>query len=232
MIKAKLTIPSNNKVPLWVMLPASNPRIAARDAAIKFSEPNHGFPDIIPIAEGVKRVILTEKWQLYIYQINPNMELSRVSGLLGDAVAFTNKTGLGSEETPRRDYLKRENLNSTHYPKFDKVRTCSYACHTGEIIENQLKLTTLDGNIDPPDIKDINPLSHPHLFFHATIVWMDTNGKELKRSPFVNKRAKAPQWGYNFEVTIMPLVSCVPVYIDLDLVKRVDQYILPYYNYP
>lgn len=208
----------------------SNPREAATDAAQRLGENNHGFPDIIPLAEGVKRVELTQAWQLFIAAINPRMNKARVAGLLGDAVAFTNGTGFG--DTPRRNYLTGEDLNAQLLPTFDKVRTCGGACHTGVIVGDYLRLLTLDGNLQPPSIADANPLSHPHLFFHATIVYMSNNGVELSRVPFENKRAIAPEWGYGFEVTMMPLVSCVPILVPLENVQRVSAYSLPYYRHP
>ena len=224
------TAPPPSSIPLWRMKYANNPRDAATKAAQEQGQPNHGFPDIIPLADGVQRVQLTQAWQNYIAAINPRMEKRRVAGLLGDAVAFTNGTGFG--DTPRRNYLTNENLNAQALPLFDKVRTCGGACHTGVIEGDKLRLLTLDGNLPPPSIVDANPLSHPHLFFHATIVWMSNDGEELARKPFVNKNAPAPEWGYDFGVTLMPLVSCVPILRPLEEVEAVSVYTLPYLNYP
>lgn len=223
--------PPPSGVPLWRMKYPNNPRWAAAKAAREQGQNAHGFPDIIPLAEGVQRVELTQPWQLYIAAINPRMDKKSVAGMLGDAVAFTNKTGFGGA-TPRRNYLTGEDLNATALPQFDKVRTCGGACHTGTVEGGLLRLLTLDGNLPPPNIVDVNPLSHPHLFFHATIVWMSSNDEELARKPFPNKSAIAPEWGYTFEVTLMPLVSCVPIFRALSDVEAVSEYALPYLNYP
>lgn len=220
-----------SSVPLWRMKYPSNPRDAATSAAQQQDQPSHGFPDIIPLAEGVQRVQLTQAWQLYIAAINPRMDKRRVSGLLGDAVAFTNKTGFGGS-VPRRNYLIDEDLKANALPEFDKVRTCGGACHTGVIEGDMLRLLTLDGNLPPPNIAEVNPLSHPYLFFHATIVWMSSDGEELARKPFVNKSAPAPEWGYDFDVTLMPLVACVPIYRRMSDVEAVNEYTLPYLSYP
>lgn len=224
------SVPEPSGMPLYQFLPASNPRAAATRDAIAQGKPSVGYPDIIPLADGVQRVQLTKEWQLYIAAINPNMEKRHVAGLLGNAVAFCNGTGFGDE--PRQNWLTGEDLRSSLLPSFDKVRTCSYACHTGRIEGSELVLSILDGSAPPPSISQINPKSHPHLFFHATIVWMDSNGTELGRKPFVNKRAVAPEWGYNFEVTLMPLVSCVGIRVPLSRVQPVTGYQLPYYRYP
>lgn len=220
-------------IPLWRMKPSTNPRDAAADAARRLGQKKHGFPDILPIGQGEgKRVDLTREWQLYLMAINPQMTTRDVSALLNYQVAFTNGTGFGKPDTPYQNWiLNQDTKPSNPLPQFDKVRTCAYACHTGVIVGDQLKLTTLDGNNPPPKIADVNPKSHPHLFFHATIVWMDVNNNELARVPF-EQRAIATEWGYAFEVTMMPLVSCYDIYMPLDEVERVSAYSLPYYRYP
>jgi hypothetical protein len=220
-------------IPLWRMKPSTNPRDAAADAARRLGQKKHGFPDILPIGQGEgKRVDLTREWQLYLMAINPQMTARDVSAILNYQVAFTNGTGFGKPDTPYQNWiLNQDTKPSNPLPQFDKVRTCAYACHTGVIVGDQLKLTTLDGNNPPPKIADVNPKSHPHLFFHATIVWMDVNNNELARVPF-EQRAVAPEWGYAFEVTIMPLVSCYDIFMPLDEVERVSAYSLPYYKYP
>lgn len=232
-----LSLPPSS-VPLWRMKPSTNPRDAAADAARRLGQKKHGFPDILPIGQGEgKRVDLTREWQLYLMAINPQMTTRDVSALLNYQVAFTNGTGFGKPDTAYQNWVLNEDTNSKKpngdplLPQFDKVRTCAYACHTGVIVGDQLKLTTLDGNNPPPKIADVNPKSHPHLFFHATIVWMDVNNNELARVPF-EQRAVALAWGYAFEVTIMPLVSCYDIYMPLDEVERVSAYSLPYYKYP
>lgn len=232
-----LSLPPSS-VPLWRMKPSTNPRDAAADAARRLGQKKHGFPDILPIGQGEgKRVDLTREWQLYLMDINPQMTTRDVSALLNYQVAFTNGTGFGKPDTVYQNWVLNEDTNSKKpngdslLPQFDKVRTCAYACHTGVIVGDQLKLTTLDGNNPPPKIADVNPKSHPHLFFHATIVWMDVNNNELARVPF-EQRAVAPEWGYAFEVTIMPLVSCYDIFMPLDEVERVSAYSLPYYKYP
>lgn len=223
--------PPSYGVPLWRMKYSDDPRQRATEDAQDQGQRSYGLPDIIPLADGVQRVELTQAWQLFIAAINPRMEKKRVASLLGDATAFTNKTGFGGE-TPRRNYLTGENLTADALPMFDKVRTCGGACHTGVVEGNFLRLLTLDGNLQPPNITEVNPLSHPHLFFHAIIVWMSSNGDELTRTPFVGKRAPAPEWGYDFDVTMMPLVSCVPIRVPLADVEQVSAYTLPYLNYP
>lgn len=229
-LESSLPPPSSNQS-LFQFKPASNPREAAQRDAIKTGQRSVGYPDIIPLdTGGGSRVILTREWQLYIAAINPHMPKNKVAGMLGNGVAFTNGTGFNG--VPRQNWLTNENLKALQFPMFDKVRTCSYACHTGTIEGNLLRLTMLDGNLPPPNIAEVNPLSHPHFFFHATIVWVDQNGVELSRKPFINKRAIAPEWGYNFEVTLMPLVSNYPILVPLSIVQPVSEYKLPYLNYP
>ena len=225
-------------IPLWRMKPSGDPRWAAWQAALKFEQKKHGFPDILPIGTGEgKRVDLTREWQRYLMAINPRMTPRDVSALLNYQVAFTNGTSFGKPDTPyqnwilNRDTTSKKSNGDPLLPQFDKVRTCAYACHTGVVVGNQLKLTVLNGNNPPPSIAQVNPKSHPHLFFHATIVWMDNNNNELSRVPF-EQRAIAPEWGYNFEVTMMPLVSCYDIFMPLDEVERVSAYSLPYYRYP
>lgn len=217
--------------PLFQFKPVSNPRITATQAAIANGESKHGFPDIIPLGVGEgPRVDLTREWQLFIADLNPNMTREKVSAFLSGAVAFTNKTSWGVGETVYQNWLLNEDIEGGNpLPQFDKVRTCSYAIHSGVVEGGELVLNVLNGNLPPPMISEINPLSHPHLFFYATIVWMDTNGRELSRVPF-QQRAKA--WGHNFEVTVMPLVSKYQVRVPLSAVEAVPAYSLPFWNYP
>lgn len=222
-----------SSVQLWRMKPRSNPRDAATKAARDQGQPKHGFPDIIPLAEGIQKVKLTRQWQMFIRSLNPNMTLQKVSALLAGRVAFTNGTswGSGEDDPPYQNWILGQNTNNPNnpLPELDKVRTCGYACHTGAVVGNELQLTVFDGNLPPPDIAEVNPLTFPHLFFYATIVWMDGNGRELSRVPFT-QRARA--WGHDFEVTVMPLVSMHVVRVALEYVEPVDSYQLPFYNYP
>lgn len=214
---------------LWQFKPAPGPRGQARIWSEERGNVS-GAPDIWQLGVGAgKRVELTRAWQLFLAALNPNMPLERVSALLGDAVAFTNKTGFG--DTPYQNWLTNENTNSNYpdgrpmLPSFDKVRTCSYACHTGRIEGNELVLNILDGNLSPPDISQVNPLTHPHLFFYASIVYVDQNGVERSRLPF---QQSAPAWGHDRKVTVMPLVSNYQIRVPLSMVEKVDTYSLPY----
>lgn len=220
--------PIPTDTPLFRFKPHSNPRITAMQRSIATGT-TVGLPDILQLGIGDgPRTVLTKAWQLYIADLNPNLPRNRVAGMLGDRVAFSNGTGFG--ETPRQNWLTGEDLNVTALPLFDKVRTCAYACHSGRVEGSELVLTILDGNNPPPKIADVNPISHPHLFFYATIVWVNSNGLEVRRSAFGNK--SAPAWGIPYNVTVMPLVSKYQIRVQLTMVEYTEAYTLPFLNYP
>lgn len=154
---------------------------------------------------------ITEAWQLYIRDINPDMTPEHVSAIFGNAKAFCNGTGFGDPNNPRADYILNENIGDPPIlPSFDKVRTCGGAVHTGEVVGNELVLLTLNGNFPPPDIREINPTLTPWFFFDANII---TNDKLPDGSYRVDPFPNGP--------TKLPLISDVfPVKIALSLVRR------------
>jgi len=70
-------------IPLWRMKPSGDPRWAAWQAALKFEQKKHGFPDILPIGTGEgKRVDLTREWQRYLMAIKPAHDAPRCVGVI------------------------------------------------------------------------------------------------------------------------------------------------------
>jgi hypothetical protein len=192
-------------VPLWQLKAAPAPRFAAKELG--------SAPDVVIFSTGYGRVNLTKEWQLFIRYINPNMKLGNVSALLGDAKAFTNGTGFPG----KANYLLWEELDKG-LPQFDKDRSCSFACHTGVVEGNNLRLTIMDGNKPPPN--DANPQTHPWLFFHATMVY---DGGTVDAFPH-----GAPGWGLTRNCVWMPLVATHALFVPLTNVTSVSSYLLPY----
>jgi hypothetical protein len=206
--------PPPASVPLWQLHGALRPRATAQILG--------SAPDVWIFSEGQGRVTLTREWQFFIRDINPNMPINNVSGLLGTHKAFTNQTGFPTEagEPPRVNWILGEDLNAGSFPQFDKDRSCSFNCHTGTIIGELLQVETLDGNKPPPDVSQINPSSHPWLFFHATIVY-----KEGTVDPFPHG---APGWGISRPCVWMPLVATHALFVPVSNVTPISTYRLPY----
>lgn len=200
-------------VPLWRLGAAKNPREAAQTLG--------SAPDVFVLSAGEGRVKLTSEWQRFFIELNPGMTLGNISGLLGNHKAFTNGTGFATEpdDPPRANFILGQNI-AAPLPEFDKDRSCSFACHTGVIEGEFLKLTTLNGNNPPPSITDINPASHPWFFFHATLVYKDGAVQAFPGA--------APGWGIARNCVWIPLVTTHPVYVPLTMTTKVDRYLLPY----
>lgn len=203
---------------LWQLLPSNgdgepDPRQAAQTLG--------SAPDIVVLRGEGAPVQLTKAWQLYLVALNPNMKRNNVSGLLGSKKALTNNSGFPTDKRPqkRANYILGEDLQYGN-PYFDKVRSCAYNCHQGVEVNGVVTFVTLDGNEPPPPIAEVNPRSHPHLFFHATIVYRDGIIDPFPKG--------APAWGYTRNVVLMPFVSAHAVSLPVARVQRVSEYKLPY----
>jgi len=200
-------------VPLWQFLGGDNPRQYSIEHGV-------GTPDVLPLLS--MSMEITREWQWYIRAMNPGMAPEQASALLGDQKAFTNNNGFGNPDEPRANWILGENLTAP-LPKFPKVFTCGFACHTGREEGDELVVTTFNGNNPPPDINLINPGSHPWLFFHATVVKVSSTTEA--RYPFPNGQ---PTWGVNVPAVWMPLVSRFEVRYPLAKMRKVSGYVLPY----
>jgi len=211
MTKISLTFPDpvSSPVPLWQFFGADNPR----DYSI---EHGVGTPDVLPLLD--RNMEITREWQWYIRALNPNMSAEQVSALLGPQKAFTNR----DPSEPVADWILGENL-SAQLPKFPKVFTCGYNCHSGRAEGNELIVTTLNGNHPPPDAGLVNPQSHPWFFFHATIVRVRNSIES--RYPFPQGAAA---WGYGQPYVYMPLVARFEVRVPLSSIRAVNVFFLPY----
>lgn len=195
----------------WQLLQSTNPLSAAQRLG---SAPN---VVILSTGEG-ERVQLTRLWQLALVAWNPNMRLNNVAALLGTHKAFTNNTGFPTEEgeTRRANWIMNDDLEYSN-PAFDKVRSCALNCHKGIQVGSEVVLEIMNGNNPPPDV---NPQSHPHLFFHATVIY---KGGTIGAFP-----KAMPAWGYERPVVLLPLVSTYAIRVPLTMVRRVESYRLPY----
>jgi hypothetical protein len=212
------------------------PNVNPRWRALNWSQEQgniSGAPDILQLGVGEgPRFEFTRAWQEYLCTLNPNVERSKVAGLLGNGVGFCNGTGFGGD-TIYQNWITGEDTDvensdgSPSLPMFDKVRTCAYNCHSGKVEGDQLLITMMDGNLPPPDIADVNPAKHPFLFVFASIVYVDASGIEISRTHFPKRGA--PAWGNERTVTILPLVSKYAVRCPLIHVERVENFTLPYF---
>ena len=201
--------PKPSPVPLWQFKQSPNPLSAAQTLG--------SAPDVVVLATGLGRVTVTREWQLHIRDINYGMLSNNVWMLFGTQKAFCN-----ADSDPRQNWIEGKDLGATALPQFDKDRTCGLACHTGIVEGDYLRVTTFNGNYSPPPLSEINPRTHPWLYFHATIVYRDG-----KVAPFP-QAAPAPEWGYTRNVVLMPLVATHPILYPLSLVTKVNSYRLPY----
>lgn len=204
-----------------------------------FRGDNPNYPAIVNLLP--QPVKLTREWQFFIRAINYAMPIRKVSAIFGNWKAFTNGTGFGDPNDLRRNYLLGEHT-STRYelPKFDKVRTCIRATHTGEAQGDYLWLETFDGDEPPPlkpgkrhprtvgeiNIDDYlyNPRDHRWMFFAANNI--DDRGKVF---PFDNGGFYDWFEDGDRQVTWLPLVSNFPVRLSLEYFEKVTSIPSPYY---
>lgn len=73
-----------------------------------------------------EHVVFTREWQYYLCACNPGMRLNNIAHMLANGVAFCNKTGVGSPAY-RRNWILKEDLDSSKDPETDKTRTCGDA---------------------------------------------------------------------------------------------------------
>ncbi|MEW6084598.1 MAG: N-acetylmuramoyl-L-alanine amidase [Chloroflexota bacterium] len=176
---------------------------------------------------------LTKQWQFFIYAINFQMDIKKISAIFGTRRAFTNKKGFPSKphDPPRADWILGENLGSPN-PEFDKTRTCARSVMTGNVVGNKLRVKMLDGNLPPPlkegrtypeSIKDVDPddylylpWTHRYYFFAANTV--DVRGET---SPFPKGGNYKDLIGDNRMYTWLPHVSKFPVLYPLSMLEKV-----------
>lgn len=209
--------PPSGDASLFQFLPSANPRESAQKL--------NSAPDVTVLFSGWGRVVLIKEWQLYLRKINPRMTANHVAALLGSNKAFTNNTGFATflNPTQRRNYITNATPDERlPLPEFDKDRTCGFACHRAVVEGDFIRVTTLDGNHPPPSLSEKNPGTHPHLYFHATLVY---SGGSIR--PFPNA-APAPEWGYTRNVVLIPLVATHPIIYPRSLVIPATNYRLPY----
>jgi hypothetical protein len=222
----RITISKKTPPQLWMV----------KHSAFRGDKPN--YPAIVNLlAQPVK---LTREWQFFIRGCNYAMLVQKVSALLNSWKAFTNGTGFDDPTDPRRNYLLRDALNADELPKFDKVRTCIRATHTGEVQGDYLWLETFDGNAPPPlkpgkrhpaRVEDVNiddylynPQDHRWMFFAANNI--DDQGKVF---PFDNGGFYDWFEDGDRQVTWLPLVSCFPVRLPMIYLEPVTSIPSPYY---
>ena len=182
---------------------------------------------------------ITLEWQFYIRAINHAMELRHVSAIFEYRKAFCNGTGFGDTSDPRRDHLLNENMDAP-LPRFDKIRTCIRAAHTGEVSGDYLWLETMDGS-QPPQLKPgkrqprtvgeiniedyaFNPRDHRWLFFAANNIGGTGNVTAWDHGGFYPWFLDGKR-----QVTWLPLVGTFPVRIALSLVEEVTEVPSPYW---
>ena len=176
---------------------------------------------------------LTKQWQFFIYAINYNMDIKKISAIFGTRRAFTNKKGFPSKphDPPRADWFLGENLGAPN-PEFDKTRTCARSVMTGSVVGDKLRVKMLDGNLPPPlkvgrtypeRIEDVDkddylytPWTHRFYFFAANTV--DIRG-ETSAFP---KGGKYAEWiGDDAMYTWLPHVSKFPILYPLSKLENV-----------
>jgi N-acetylmuramoyl-L-alanine amidase len=176
---------------------------------------------------------LTKQWQFFIYAINYNMDIRKISAIFGTRRAFTNKKGFPSKpnDPPRADWILGENLGAPN-PEFDKTRTCARSVMTGTVVGNKLRVKMLDGNQPPPlkagraypqAIKDVDPndylylpWTHRYYFFAANTV--DVRGET---SPFPKGGNYKELIGDDKMYTWLPHVSKFPILYPLSKLEKV-----------
>lgn len=107
----------------------------------------NGCPAVMTLREGYDTKF-TRQWQYFLYAINKGMTLAAIIAKLGDENALANKTGF-RESDPKNNYLTG-NVGYKNDPWLDKLRTFSRNTHAGIIEGDNIRVTTFDGNNDPP----------------------------------------------------------------------------------
>ena len=139
-------------------------------------------------------VEFTQQWQYYLWAINYKMTPAEASTLMNDNKAFMNGTGINGTN-PRANFLKDENITAA-LPYMNKC----YVCSNQQVVMNGGIVATLDGTKPPllksgysypSSVSKINPaayyympMTHPHLFTEAVIVYCD--GKQETFGAFPN----------------------------------------------
>lgn len=208
--------PTPSSGDLWQFLPSDNPREYLR---------NHpgtdGTADVVVLSEEPPDTQMTRAWQLFLLALNPGMQKNNIVSLIGTRKAFSNGTGFPTRAgDPEKANWIDNTFRDYPVPTLDKDRTCAFNYCTGVQTGSYVLITTLDGNAPPPDINLVNPITHPYLFFHCTIVKQDGRIR-----PFPNG---APAWGVNMNVVFLPLVSMRPIFYPLSRLRPVSEIRLPY----
>lgn len=137
---------------------------------------------------------ISQQWQYAIRAANYNMPLKDVFLLLDDGLAFANRTGFLSLDSPgHADYFFNRSL-SLSPPSLDKVRTTSRSVMTGVEQSGFLRVEVFDSRFPPPlkpgfsypnDISEVNPDAYlynpkdnPEMFLVANIV--NTRGEVVQ----------------------------------------------------
>lgn len=195
-----------------------------------------GCPAVFVLNEPKNKVLLTKDWQYYLIAINYGMMIEDIYLLLDDHLAFCNQTGFANLDNPgRKDYFFSR-LNYDEYPRFDKDRTCSRNLLTGEVVGDNLKVFTMNGNEPPPmkpgkrlpqSISEINladylynPREHRWMFVVANRVTTKP-GNMTSVAPF--PRGARYDWtGDDYNYSFLPLVSKETIYYPLRHLQKLD----------
>lgn len=194
----------------------------------------NGCPQVYTLKES--SVEMTREWQMNLVAINyggkPNgMELRHISAILHTGRAFANGTGVNDVDHPRKNWIRREDLDSDELPRLDKVRTCAFSVLTGVVRGEFLVVSCLNGD-NPPHLKpgrrhparaeeaDIDdyiytPFTHPWFFYVANNV--RPNGSTM---PFSDDGGMYDWIGNGRPVTFLPSVARGEVLYPLERLTR------------
>jgi len=197
----------------------------------------NGCPQVYTLKESP--VEMTKEWQMFLVAINYGMELRHISAILHTKRAFANGAGVNDVAHPRKNWIRREDLDSPELPRLDKVRTCAFSVLTGVTRGDFLVVHTLNGD-NPPHLKpgrrhparaeeaDLDdyvytPFTHPWLFYVANNV--RPNGSTV---PFSDDGGVYDWIGDGRPVTFLPNVARGEVLYPLErLVRLVDNAPIP-----
>jgi len=163
----------------------------------------------------VVQTSFNEEWQNFYFNLTwhfwpaftREFAAKRWESLNGDRLALMNGTGYPGDP-PRANFIARENMTGP-LPAYDKTRTMGGNVVMGVEEGDWLRVETLDGNASPPALQYV--LDRPWLYFHCVLAF------KLRVGLFPQGCVSADDiW----QPTIAPLVSTVPMYLELDRLEK------------